>query len=110
MLSLLIVALHLAAFNFHTSHAQAIQGSPERQIDGESRALPPHHPLPSPSLACPHTPPFPPPVQLLLMLRNSIENWPQFAAANRISGWEPSVPVCLWTGVSCTDTGDITSV
>ena len=49
-------------------------------------------------------------MQVLLIFRSSIENWDAYAQANNIQGWRVEVPVCTWTGISCTDTGDIASL
>jgi len=49
-------------------------------------------------------------VQILLIFRSSIENWSEYQQANSIQGWTNDVPVCTWTGISCTDTGDIASL
>jgi hypothetical protein len=46
-------------------------------------------------------------VAILLELRDSITNWPEFAAANRISGWNNRVPVCVWGGVTCSEEGRV---
>ncbi|KAI3437798.1 hypothetical protein D9Q98_000245 [Chlorella vulgaris] len=48
----------------------------------------------------------------LLSQRAAITNWEPWAAANNISGWvyNNSVPVCLWSGVTCTPDGAISSL
>jgi hypothetical protein len=51
-----------------------------------------------------------PAAHLLLALHSSIENWDAFAAANGIAGWNTSVPVCTWTGVTCADDGTVNSL
>lgn len=51
-----------------------------------------------------------PPEAALLALRGSITNWPAFAAANAIRGWDSSLPLCQWTGVACTPAGSVQSV
>lgn len=45
----------------------------------------------------------------LIAQRNAITNWEEYAAANNITGWvtDNSVPVCLWTGVTCNPEGRI---
>ena len=45
----------------------------------------------------------------LLEQRYAITNWDAYAAANNITGWvdDNSVPVCLWTGVTCSPEGRI---
>lgn len=43
-------------------------------------------------------------VQVVLQgVKQSISNWPEFAAANNLTGWgdDPSIPPCLWTGATC---------
>ncbi len=49
---------------------------------------------------------------LLLSIRNSTSNWDEFAAANNITGWvsDRSIPVCVWTGISCNENGALQSV
>jgi hypothetical protein len=42
-----------------------------------------------------------PAVEALLLLRDSIENWAEFSAANNFIGWEENFPICLWTGIQC---------
>lgn len=40
----------------------------------------------------------------LLAQKQAISNWPDFAAANGITGWQDLATVCWeWTGVNCTD-------
>jgi hypothetical protein len=45
----------------------------------------------------------------LLAQSYAITNWDAYKAANNISGWvdDNSVPVCLWTGVTCSPEGRI---
>ena len=38
----------------------------------------------------------------LLAIKSSFSNWLDFSDASNISGWVKGVPVCNWTGVSCT--------
>ena len=49
-------------------------------------------------------------VQLLLNFRNSIDNWDEYSVANSIRGWDVNSLVCTWTGVTCSDIGDIVSL
>lgn len=48
----------------------------------------------------------------LRLIRQSITNWDEFAAANNLSGWgkDPSVPPCLYTSVTCDADGRLASV
>jgi hypothetical protein len=45
----------------------------------------------------------------LLAQKYAIVNWDAYVAANNISGWvdDNSVPVCLWSGVTCNPDGRI---
>ncbi|PRW61477.1 Serine threonine- kinase CTR1 isoform B [Chlorella sorokiniana] len=43
----------------------------------------------------------------LLAQSAAITNWAEFASQNNITGWNASVPVCNWTGVTCTPQGSI---
>lgn len=49
---------------------------------------------------------------LLLAQRDTITNWDEYAAANGVTGWvaDNSVPVCLWTGVTCNPMGRVEAV
>ncbi|KAG7667074.1 putative serine/threonine-protein kinase [Nannochloris sp. 'desiccata'] len=78
----MMLRLIIIALCAHIGHCQLSQGSLERERD----------------------------VQILLIFRNSIENWIEYQQANSIQGWTNNVPVCTWTGISCTDTGDIASL
>ncbi|PRW32608.1 rRNA methyltransferase mitochondrial [Chlorella sorokiniana] len=40
-------------------------------------------------------------VAALLAQRRAISNWDAFAAANSITGWDATTPVCDWTGIAC---------
>jgi hypothetical protein len=46
---------------------------------------------------------------LLTAVKQHITNWPEFAAANNISGWggNPAIPPCLYTGVTCDADGQL---
>lgn len=46
-------------------------------------------------------------MQSLLALRNAVENWGEFAGANNFQGWSENVPACTWTGITCSDGGEI---
>ncbi|GAB4814551.1 hypothetical protein N2152v2_001597 [Parachlorella kessleri] len=46
----------------------------------------------------------------LVELRDSIENWPAFSAANKITGWNNATPVCVWGGVTCSEEGRVQTV
>ncbi|KAI7838603.1 hypothetical protein COHA_007611 [Chlorella ohadii] len=48
----------------------------------------------------------------LRAIRDSITNWPELSAANNLSGWgaDPSIPPCLYTGVTCDADGRLSSV
>lgn len=48
----------------------------------------------------------------LRAIRDAITNWPQFSAANNLSGWgaDPAIPPCLYTGVTCDADGRLSSV
>jgi hypothetical protein len=124
------VLLIIIALCAHIGHCQVSQGSLDRQRDGKCSKLPPNsadaifssssrwrccrdngssslqtHLLPQfyflNSLSA---------VQILLIFRSSIENWAEYAQANKIQGWSNAIPVCTWSGISCTDTGDIASL
>jgi hypothetical protein len=41
--------------------------------------------------------------EALLAQRGAVTNWPQFAAANGIRGWDDSLPLCQWSGVVCSE-------
>ena len=73
---------------------------------------------PQPNPLLPLLLPLPPPPAepTLLAVRNAITNWPDFAAANNISGWggprpqDKGVPACLWTGVTCDADGRLSGL
>jgi hypothetical protein len=44
------------------------------------------------------------------MMRDRIENWDEFKAANGIVGWDDNVPACAWTGIVCAMEGPIIEV
>jgi hypothetical protein len=48
--------------------------------------------------------------ELLYTLRSSITNWSAYSAANNIEGWNSSSPVCTWSGITCSDTGQVVSL
>jgi hypothetical protein len=45
--------------------------------------------------------------QSLLLLRTAVENWGEFYAGNDFQGWDMSLPVCMWSGITCADDGTI---
>ena len=45
--------------------------------------------------------------EALLALRNASTNWPQYSAAESIDGWSLDTPVCMWTGVTCSEDGRV---
>lgn len=46
-------------------------------------------------------------VQVLLLMRDAVENWDEFSAANAIHGWDAASPPCTWGGITCSDDGTI---
>jgi hypothetical protein len=38
---------------------------------------------------------------ILLQLRDSIDNWPLFQNSSDLKGWDNASPVCNWSGVIC---------
>lgn len=51
------------------------------------------------------------PARALLDLRASIQNWRDFAAVNRVTGWSSGdASACGWTGVVCGDGGRVTAL
>ncbi|PSC69697.1 Serine threonine-kinase CTR1 isoform A [Micractinium conductrix] len=49
-------------------------------------------------------------VASLLALRRSVSNWDAYSKGNKIAGWNESMPVCKWTGVTCSQEGAILAV
>ena len=49
-------------------------------------------------------------MQSLLLLRNAVENWSEFASNNSFQGWSENVPACTWTGITCSDGGEIVTL
>ncbi|KAI3429894.1 hypothetical protein D9Q98_010205 [Chlorella vulgaris] len=40
-------------------------------------------------------------------MRDAVENWDEFSAANAIHGWDAASPPCTWGGITCSDDGTI---
>ncbi|KAL4421913.1 hypothetical protein ABPG77_005197 [Micractinium sp. CCAP 211/92] len=78
-------------------------GSPGAAPGGQPGAAPSAGPPPGNGTAGPN----PLDVQALLLLRNAVENWPEFSAGNNFTGWTDASPPCTWTGVTCGPAGSI---
>ncbi|PRW57887.1 water chloroplastic isoform A [Chlorella sorokiniana] len=49
-------------------------------------------------------------VAALLDQAAAITNWQEFSSSNNITGWQRGVPVCSWTGLTCTPAGAVTGL
>ena len=89
--------------------AQATDGATTRPTPTPSRRCSFNRRLPPAAAHCLPPPPWQTTLAAadrLLAQRDAVTNWPAFLMGNQLIGWVAPVPVCAWTGITCSAVND----